>query len=113
MVYKNGKIGVNAEHSWADAPIVGHMWEVKNRDYKIEIIIFNIQKEKSLLRYEGPGFESLVGLVWVPSVSSACFHRHGRYGRIYNRIISGASRTSWLMIFSAWATRMKATVEET
>lgn len=26
--YPNGKIGVNAEHSWADAPIVGHMWEV-------------------------------------------------------------------------------------
>uniref|UniRef100_A0A4W4ER82 Carnitine O-palmitoyltransferase 1, muscle isoform n=1 Tax=Electrophorus electricus TaxID=8005 RepID=A0A4W4ER82_ELEEL len=27
VVYKNGKIGVNAEHSWADAPIIGHMWE--------------------------------------------------------------------------------------
>ncbi|KAI5623826.1 carnitine O-palmitoyltransferase 1, muscle isoform, partial [Silurus asotus] len=27
VVYKNGKIGVNTEHSWADAPIVGHMWE--------------------------------------------------------------------------------------
>ncbi len=26
--YPNGKMGVNAEHSWADAPIVGHMWEV-------------------------------------------------------------------------------------
>lgn len=25
--YPNGKIGVNIEHSWADAPIVGHMWE--------------------------------------------------------------------------------------
>uniref|UniRef100_A0A673ABS8 Carnitine O-palmitoyltransferase 1, muscle isoform n=1 Tax=Sphaeramia orbicularis TaxID=375764 RepID=A0A673ABS8_9TELE len=25
--YPNGKMGVNAEHSWADAPIVGHMWE--------------------------------------------------------------------------------------
>uniref|UniRef100_A0A665UQ96 Carnitine O-palmitoyltransferase 1, muscle isoform n=1 Tax=Echeneis naucrates TaxID=173247 RepID=A0A665UQ96_ECHNA len=25
--YPNGKIGINAEHSWADAPIVGHMWE--------------------------------------------------------------------------------------
>ncbi|KAM4734851.1 carnitine O-palmitoyltransferase 1, muscle isoform 1-T2 [Anableps anableps] len=25
--YPNGKIGVNVEHSWADAPIVGHMWE--------------------------------------------------------------------------------------
>ncbi|XP_062318286.1 carnitine O-palmitoyltransferase 1, muscle isoform isoform X2 [Osmerus eperlanus] len=27
VAYKNGKLGVNAEHSWADAPIVGHMWE--------------------------------------------------------------------------------------
>ncbi|XP_063756235.1 carnitine O-palmitoyltransferase 1, muscle isoform isoform X2 [Eleginops maclovinus] len=25
--YPNGKMGINAEHSWADAPIVGHMWE--------------------------------------------------------------------------------------
>ncbi|XP_064143699.1 carnitine O-palmitoyltransferase 1, liver isoform [Loxodonta africana] len=27
IVFKNGKIGMNAEHSWADAPIVGHLWE--------------------------------------------------------------------------------------
>ncbi|XP_051789657.1 carnitine O-palmitoyltransferase 1, liver isoform isoform X3 [Erpetoichthys calabaricus] len=27
IVYKNGKTGVNAEHSWADAPIVSHLWE--------------------------------------------------------------------------------------
>ncbi|RXM30706.1 Carnitine O-palmitoyltransferase 1, liver isoform [Acipenser ruthenus] len=27
IAYKNGKLGINAEHSWADAPIVGHMWE--------------------------------------------------------------------------------------
>ncbi|XP_060033342.1 carnitine O-palmitoyltransferase 1, liver isoform, partial [Erinaceus europaeus] len=27
IVFKNGKIGLNAEHSWADAPIVGHLWE--------------------------------------------------------------------------------------
>lgn len=27
VVYKNGKNGLNAEHSWADAPIVSHMWE--------------------------------------------------------------------------------------
>ncbi|XP_034032565.1 carnitine O-palmitoyltransferase 1, muscle isoform [Thalassophryne amazonica] len=25
--YPNGKMGVNVEHSWADAPILGHMWE--------------------------------------------------------------------------------------
>ncbi|XP_058249253.1 carnitine O-palmitoyltransferase 1, liver isoform isoform X1 [Hemibagrus wyckioides] len=27
VMYKNGKNGLNAEHSWADAPIVSHMWE--------------------------------------------------------------------------------------
>ncbi|MEE6482683.1 hypothetical protein FKM82_013316 [Ascaphus truei] len=27
VVFKNGKVGLNAEHSWADAPIMGHMWE--------------------------------------------------------------------------------------
>ncbi|CAL8285078.1 unnamed protein product [Merluccius merluccius] len=27
VVYKNGKNGLNAEHSWADAPAVAHLWE--------------------------------------------------------------------------------------
>uniref|UniRef100_A0A2K6EEB9 Carnitine O-palmitoyltransferase 1, liver isoform n=1 Tax=Propithecus coquereli TaxID=379532 RepID=A0A2K6EEB9_PROCO len=27
IVFKNGKMGINAEHSWADAPIVAHLWE--------------------------------------------------------------------------------------
>ncbi|XP_069485554.1 carnitine O-palmitoyltransferase 1, muscle isoform [Ambystoma mexicanum] len=27
VVYQNGKLGVNAEHSWADAPVAGHLWE--------------------------------------------------------------------------------------
>uniref|UniRef100_A0A4W5RLF3 carnitine O-palmitoyltransferase n=1 Tax=Hucho hucho TaxID=62062 RepID=A0A4W5RLF3_9TELE len=27
VIYKNGKIGLNAEHSWADAPVVAHLWE--------------------------------------------------------------------------------------
>ncbi|XP_032093372.1 carnitine O-palmitoyltransferase 1, brain isoform [Thamnophis elegans] len=27
IVYRNGKTGINAEHSWADAPIIGHLWE--------------------------------------------------------------------------------------
>ncbi|XP_054029865.1 carnitine O-palmitoyltransferase 1, muscle isoform isoform X4 [Dryobates pubescens] len=31
VVYKNGKLGANAEHSWADAPIVGHLWERSER----------------------------------------------------------------------------------
>uniref|UniRef100_A0A7N6F6D6 carnitine O-palmitoyltransferase n=1 Tax=Anabas testudineus TaxID=64144 RepID=A0A7N6F6D6_ANATE len=27
ILFKNGTMGLNAEHSWADAPIVGHLWE--------------------------------------------------------------------------------------
>ncbi|KAI3371512.1 hypothetical protein L3Q82_024094, partial [Scortum barcoo] len=27
IVFKNGTMGLNAEHSWADAPILGHLWE--------------------------------------------------------------------------------------
>ncbi|XP_028591774.1 carnitine O-palmitoyltransferase 1, liver isoform isoform X2 [Podarcis muralis] len=27
VVFKNAKMGLNTEHSWADAPIVGHLWE--------------------------------------------------------------------------------------
>uniref|UniRef100_A0A670XRI6 carnitine O-palmitoyltransferase n=1 Tax=Pseudonaja textilis TaxID=8673 RepID=A0A670XRI6_PSETE len=27
IVFRNGKMGLNSEHSWADAPIVGHLWE--------------------------------------------------------------------------------------
>uniref|UniRef100_A0A2K5ZFV5 Carnitine O-palmitoyltransferase 1, muscle isoform n=1 Tax=Mandrillus leucophaeus TaxID=9568 RepID=A0A2K5ZFV5_MANLE len=25
--FKNGQLGLNAEHAWADAPIIGHLWE--------------------------------------------------------------------------------------
>uniref|UniRef100_A0A2K6FBU4 Carnitine O-palmitoyltransferase 1, liver isoform n=1 Tax=Propithecus coquereli TaxID=379532 RepID=A0A2K6FBU4_PROCO len=25
--FKNGQLGINAEHAWADAPIIGHLWE--------------------------------------------------------------------------------------
>lgn len=28
VIYKNGKNGLNAEHSWADAPTVAQLWEV-------------------------------------------------------------------------------------
>ncbi|XP_061577444.1 carnitine O-palmitoyltransferase 1, liver isoform isoform X2 [Cololabis saira] len=27
IVFKNGTMGLNAEHAWADAPIIGHLWE--------------------------------------------------------------------------------------
>ncbi|KAM9312899.1 carnitine O-palmitoyltransferase 1, muscle isoform [Gastrophryne carolinensis] len=27
IVFSNGRLGLNAEHSWADAPVVGHLWE--------------------------------------------------------------------------------------
>ncbi|KAI4878105.1 hypothetical protein NFI96_027895, partial [Prochilodus magdalenae] len=36
IVYKNGTMGLNAEHSWADAPIIGHLWEhVLSMDHKL------------------------------------------------------------------------------
>lgn len=35
IVFKNGKIGMNAEHSWADAPIVAHLWEVSVRSFDV------------------------------------------------------------------------------
>uniref|UniRef100_A0AAZ3RJD0 carnitine O-palmitoyltransferase n=1 Tax=Oncorhynchus tshawytscha TaxID=74940 RepID=A0AAZ3RJD0_ONCTS len=31
IVFRNGTMGLNAEHSWADAPIIGHLWEVASR----------------------------------------------------------------------------------
>ena len=27
IIGSNGRIGLNGEHSWADAPVVGHFWE--------------------------------------------------------------------------------------
>uniref|UniRef100_A0A8D0CSU4 carnitine O-palmitoyltransferase n=1 Tax=Sander lucioperca TaxID=283035 RepID=A0A8D0CSU4_SANLU len=27
IYFKNGKMGINAEHSWADAPVVSHLWQ--------------------------------------------------------------------------------------
>ncbi|CAM4735168.1 unnamed protein product [Leuciscus chuanchicus] len=27
IVFKNGTMGLNGEHSWADAPVIGHLWE--------------------------------------------------------------------------------------
>ena len=30
VYYKNGKNGINAEHSWADAPVLSHLWEVSH-----------------------------------------------------------------------------------
>uniref|UniRef100_A0A7N8Y5N8 carnitine O-palmitoyltransferase n=1 Tax=Mastacembelus armatus TaxID=205130 RepID=A0A7N8Y5N8_9TELE len=36
VYYKNGKNGINGEHSWADAPVVAHLWEVrKGRDFQL------------------------------------------------------------------------------
>lgn len=45
IAYPNGKMGINAEHSWADAPIVGHMWEVNSECG----CIFKFQTYKSKL----------------------------------------------------------------
>lgn len=39
IVFKNGTMGLNAEHSWADAPIVGHLWEVHQLDFILLFVI--------------------------------------------------------------------------
>lgn len=30
-------MGLNAEHSWADAPIIGHLWEVCYSELYIQL----------------------------------------------------------------------------
>lgn len=30
IVFANGKCGLNVEHTWADAPIVAHLWSVSH-----------------------------------------------------------------------------------
>ncbi|KAF3822348.1 hypothetical protein GH733_007722 [Mirounga leonina] len=44
IAFKNGKIGMNAEHSWADAPIVAHLWEVSGGsfDYVLAMDSFHL-----------------------------------------------------------------------
>ncbi|PIO37845.1 hypothetical protein AB205_0016140 [Aquarana catesbeiana] len=37
IVFKNGKMGMNCEHSWADAPILGHLWEYTMATDKLEL----------------------------------------------------------------------------
>uniref|UniRef100_A0A7N5KBF0 Carnitine O-palmitoyltransferase 1, muscle isoform n=1 Tax=Ailuropoda melanoleuca TaxID=9646 RepID=A0A7N5KBF0_AILME len=29
IAFKNGQLGLNTEHAWADAPIIGHLWECR------------------------------------------------------------------------------------
>lgn len=29
IVFSNGKLGLSVEHSWADCPVAGHLWEVR------------------------------------------------------------------------------------
>jgi carnitine O-palmitoyltransferase 1 len=36
IVYANGKAGLNCEHAWADAPVVGHLWEFSNMGEALE-----------------------------------------------------------------------------
>lgn len=31
VAFKNAQLGLNTEHSWADAPIMGHLWEVTDQ----------------------------------------------------------------------------------
>lgn len=38
VVFDNGRCGINAEHSWADAPVVAHLWEyVLNEELKQDL----------------------------------------------------------------------------
>ncbi|TEA11765.1 hypothetical protein DBR06_SOUSAS6910261 [Sousa chinensis] len=39
VIFKNGKMGINAEHSWADAPIIGHLWEVSVCRFNLSVEI--------------------------------------------------------------------------
>ena len=32
-------MGINAEHSWADAPIIGHLWEVSVCRFNLSVEI--------------------------------------------------------------------------
>lgn len=45
VVFANGKAGLNVEHSWADAPVMGHLWE------------YTLATE-----FAGPGYDESTGL---------------------------------------------------
>ncbi|KFV66414.1 Carnitine O-palmitoyltransferase 1, liver isoform, partial [Dryobates pubescens] len=51
VVFRNGRIGLNAEHSWADAPIVGHLWEVGVQDW---FLVQEIMESKNGRGWKGP-----------------------------------------------------------
>lgn len=44
IVFKNGKMGMNAEHSWADAPIVAHLWEVSVCRFDVSVANESVYK---------------------------------------------------------------------
>lgn len=40
IFYKNGKTGLSGEHSWADAPVLAHSWEVrKTREISCTLLL--------------------------------------------------------------------------
>lgn len=45
VIYKNGKSGLNAEHSWADAPTVAHLWEVSFSPSALGKLSFMVPEE--------------------------------------------------------------------
>lgn len=52
IVSKNGRCGLNTEHSWADAPITGHLWETLLID-EIEMVGYDeAGHSKGVVRYE-------------------------------------------------------------
>ncbi len=65
IIGTNGKLGANGEHSWADAPVLGHFWEFivtkdlmgENYDKDgncIGEIIWNVPPKARKLRWEIP-----------------------------------------------------------
>ena len=43
VFFANGRLGLNAEHSWADAPVMGHMSEynLTNESELLHLMAFN------------------------------------------------------------------------
>lgn len=54
VVTKNARIGFNAEHSWADAPIMAHLWESIMID---DLIAQGYSEDGHVINYDKPEFQ--------------------------------------------------------
>ena len=52
IVTKNGRVGLNVEHSWADAPVTGHLWEYSLSDEFFKIGYDANGHSNGVMRYE-------------------------------------------------------------